>query len=65
MYIHTRKIWGDLGNSTGSFREKLLSLNPGLPKQVSFIFTPSADLKAGEYTSMIGADNYAHIYIYV
>jgi virginiamycin B lyase len=54
---------GDLGNSTGSFSEKLLSLNPGLPKQVSFIFTPSADLKAGEYTLMIGAENDAVSYL--
>ena len=28
-----------------------------LPKQVSFIFTPSSDLKAGVYMLMIGAEN--------
>jgi virginiamycin B lyase len=48
---------GDLGNSTGSFSEESLSLNPGNSKQVSFIFTPSSDLKAGGYMLMIGAEN--------
>ena len=48
---------GDLGNSTGSFSEESFSLTAGNPKQISFIFTPSSDLKAGVYTLMIGAEN--------
>jgi hypothetical protein len=48
---------GDLGNSTGSFSEESFSLTAGSPKQISFIFTPSLDLKAGVYTLMIGAEN--------
>ena len=48
---------GDLGNSTGSFSEESFSLTAGNPKQISFIFTPSIDLKAGLYTLMIGAEN--------
>jgi hypothetical protein len=40
---------GDLGNSTGSFSEESFSFNAGNPKQVSFIFTSSSDLKAGRY----------------
>jgi virginiamycin B lyase len=48
---------GDLGNSTGSFSEESFSLTAGNSKQISFIFTPSSDLKAGVYTLMIGAEN--------
>jgi virginiamycin B lyase len=48
---------GELGNSTGSFSEESFSLSPGNTKQVSFIFTPSSDLKAGVHTLMIGAEN--------
>jgi virginiamycin B lyase len=48
---------GDLGNSTGSFSEESFSLSAGNTKQVSFIFTPSSDLKAGVYMLMIGAEN--------
>jgi virginiamycin B lyase len=48
---------GDLGNSTGSFSEESFSLTAGNPKQVSFIFTPSSDLKSGVYMLMIGAEN--------
>ena len=48
---------GDLGNSTGSFSEESFSLTAGNPKQISFIFTPSSDLKVGLYTLMIGAEN--------
>src|SRR5918911_1663120 len=48
---------GDLGNSTGSFSEESFSLTAGNPKQISFIFTPSSDLKAGVYMLMIGAEN--------
>jgi len=48
---------GDLGNSTGSFSEESFSLSAGNTKQISFIFTPSSDLKAGVYMLMIGAEN--------
>ena len=54
---------GDLGNSTGSFSEESFSLNAGNPKQVSFIFTPSSDLKTGGYMLMIGAENDAVSYL--
>ena len=50
---------GSLGNSTGSFSEELFSIAPGKSKQISFIFTPSTDLKSGEYTLMVGAENNA------
>ena len=48
---------GDLGNSTGSFSEQSFSLEPMHTKEVSFIFTPTTDLWAGEYTSMLGEQN--------
>jgi virginiamycin B lyase len=50
---------GDLGNSTGSFSEESFSINAAdsNSKQISFVFTPSADLKPGQYTMMIGAEN--------
>jgi virginiamycin B lyase len=48
---------GALGNSTGSFSEELFSIAPGKSKEISFIFTPSSDLKSGEYTLMVGAEN--------
>jgi virginiamycin B lyase len=54
---------GDLGNSTGSFSEELFSIAPGKSKQISFIFTPSSDLKSGEYTLMVGAENNAISYL--
>ena len=54
---------GDLGNSTGSFSAESFSLNAGNPKQVSFIFTPSSDLKTGGYMLMIGAENDAVSYL--
>jgi virginiamycin B lyase len=52
---------GDLGNSTGTF-DKQMSSSFLLPKEgrtrvVSFAFTPSTDLKTGEYTLMIGAED--------
>jgi hypothetical protein len=42
---------GDLANSTGSFSEESFSINAAdsNSKQISFVFTPSADLKPGEY----------------
>jgi virginiamycin B lyase len=54
---------GDLGNSMGSFSEQSFSIADGKSKQISFIFTPSADLKAGEYMLMIGAENNAISYL--
>jgi virginiamycin B lyase len=54
---------GGLGNSTGSFSEESFSIAAGKPKQVSFIFTPSVDLKPGDYMLMIGAENDAISYI--
>lgn len=54
---------GALGNSTGSFSEELFSIAPGRSKEISFIFTPSSDLKSGEYTLMVGAENSAISYL--
>ena len=54
---------GVLGNSTGSFSEESFSIAPGKSKQISFIFTPSLDLKSGEYTLMVGAENNAISYL--
>jgi virginiamycin B lyase len=54
---------GALGNSTGSFSEESFSIAPGKSKQISFIFTPSSDLKSGEYTLMVGAENNAISYL--
>ena len=54
---------GVLGNSTGSFSEESFSIAPGKSKQISFIFTPSSDLKSGEYTLMVGAENNAISYL--
>jgi virginiamycin B lyase len=48
---------GSLGNSTGSFSEQSFLIKGGNSKQVSFIFTPAADLKPGEYMLMIGGEN--------
>jgi virginiamycin B lyase len=48
---------GDLGNSTGSFSEQSFSIEPMNTKEISFIFTPAADLGKGDYTLMLGAQN--------
>jgi virginiamycin B lyase len=47
---------GVLGNSTGVFSEQSFAIKPGESKQISFIFTPAADLKSGQYMLMVGAD---------
>ena len=47
---------GAVGNSTGVFSEQSFVLKPGESKQVSFIFTPAADLKSGQYMLMVGAE---------
>ena len=49
---------GDVGNSTGSFSEEWFSINTeddNSKHDVSFTFTPSTELKPGQYTLMIGA----------
>jgi virginiamycin B lyase len=48
---------GDLGNSTGHFSEELISMDAGEEQEISFTFIPSIDLKPGDYTLMIGAEN--------
>src|SRR5918996_1384936 len=48
---------GDLGNSTGHFSEELISMDAGEEQKISFTFIPSTDLKPGDYTLMIGAEN--------
>jgi uncharacterized membrane protein len=48
---------GDLGNSTGIFSQGSISIAPGQTKEISYIFTPSSDLKPGDYTLMLGAEN--------
>jgi virginiamycin B lyase len=49
---------GDLGNSKGHFNKQSISLDrEGEEKLVSFVFRPSRDLKPGDYTLMIGAEN--------
>jgi virginiamycin B lyase len=49
---------GDIGNSTGQFTESSsISMDEGEEQEVSFEFTPSDDLKPGEYMLMIGAEN--------
>lgn len=56
---------GDLGNSTGYFSKQSFSFDEGAKKkeQISFIFMPSADLKPGRYTLMVGAENDAITYL--
>jgi virginiamycin B lyase len=57
---------GDLGNSTGSFSEEWFSISIEDDKSkhgVSFTFTPSTELKPGQYTLMIGAENDALSYL--
>jgi virginiamycin B lyase len=48
---------GDLGNSTGYFSKESISMDAGEEKEISFTFTPSKELKQGDYTLMIGAEN--------
>jgi virginiamycin B lyase len=49
---------GDLGNSTGIFSQASLPMpDTHATKQVSFIFTTSTNLRLGEYTLMVGAQN--------
>jgi virginiamycin B lyase len=51
---------GDIGNSTGYFAgqsSSSISMDEGEEQEVSFEFIPSADLKPGDYTLMIGAEN--------
>jgi virginiamycin B lyase len=48
---------GDLGNSTGYFSEETISMDTAEEKKISFTFTPSTELKPGDYILMIGAEN--------
>ena len=49
---------GDLGNSTGSYSQEFFPIHPvHAIKQVSFIFTPASNLKPGQYSLMLGAQN--------
>ena len=48
---------GDLGNSKGYFTEESISMDAGEEQEISFTFIPSTDLKPGDYTLMIGAEN--------
>jgi virginiamycin B lyase len=60
---------GDLGNSTGTFDKQMSSSFPlpkeGRTREGSFTFTPSIDLKRGEYTMMIGAEDDSVSYLKV
>jgi uncharacterized membrane protein len=58
---------GDIGNSTGHFTEQpsLISMEKGEEHEVSFEFIPSADLKSGDYTLMMGAENDSISYLKV
>jgi virginiamycin B lyase len=71
MYIHmiassTFTSTGDFGNSTALFSKEWLSIDKESDNNsnhdVSFIFTPSKDLKPGQYTLMIGAEDDAISY---
>jgi virginiamycin B lyase len=53
---------GDLGNSTGTFSQTSFPMpttnnNNAANEAASFIFTPATDLKPGEYTLMLGAQD--------
>jgi virginiamycin B lyase len=56
---------GDIGNSTGEFTEQssLITIEEGEEEEVSFEFTPSADLLPGSYTLMIGAEDNSISYL--
>ncbi|HEX6067730.1 MAG TPA: hypothetical protein VFZ05_02915, partial [Nitrososphaera sp.] len=46
---------GTLGDSTGIFSQQSVSVDSA-GKQVSYVFTPAADLAPGQYVLMLGAD---------
>jgi virginiamycin B lyase len=49
---------GDLGNSTGYFSEESFLIDDAQKEtKISFTFTPSRDLKPGDYVLMVGAEN--------
>jgi virginiamycin B lyase len=55
---------GNIGNSTGYFEQlSSISMKEGEEKEVSFEFIPSTDLKPGEYTLMVGAENNSISYL--
>ncbi len=47
---------GFLGSSTGIFSQENISISAGNPREVSYVFTPAADLSPGQYVLMLGAD---------
>jgi virginiamycin B lyase len=56
---------GGFGNSTASFSEQWFSINnqdDNSNHDILFTFTPSMDLKPGQYTLIVGAENYAVSY---
>jgi virginiamycin B lyase len=48
---------GSFGNSSISFSQDSLKMNPGETKNVTFLVTPSDELATGDYTVMLGAEN--------
>jgi virginiamycin B lyase len=52
---------GDLGNTTAHFSKDSFTIDDSEKKKekITFIFTPATDLKPGNYTLMIGAENNA------
>jgi virginiamycin B lyase len=48
---------GSFGNSSISFSQDTLKMNPGETKNVTFLVTPSDELATGDYTVMLGAEN--------
>ena len=57
---------GDFGNSTASFSKEWLSIDKerdnNSSHDISFTFTPSMDLKPGQYILMLGAEDDAISY---
>lgn len=56
---------GDFGNSTAWFSKQWLSISNEDDKSnhdILFTFTPSMDLKPGQYMLILGAENYAISY---
>jgi virginiamycin B lyase len=54
---------GDFGNSTGSFSQESILLNNGKTQTVKFVTNPSADLQAGRYMLMLGAQDSSVTYL--
>ena len=54
---------GDFGNSTWSFSEGSVLVEPGKTKVVKFVISPSTDLAAGKYIMMLGAEDSSITYL--